>query len=124
MQRIFAVPNSRFAVRFVNTGDLRHQRIIYGDKGRCVRWSCSGKAAAWHGIRTRVRIGEKRTNRKQDLGDSQRGAPLIFQDVKANATVRVDVWVVDAGGKGEFRGLEGVICGKIDVEEEHPAWKF
>ena len=64
------------------------------------------------------------SDEKTNFRDGERGGPLRPQDVEADGAVAVDVWVVDAGGKGEFRGLEGVICGKIDVEEEHPAWKF
>ena len=26
--------------------------------------------------------------------------------------------MVDAGGEGELGGLEGVVCGEVDVEEE------
>ena len=32
--------------------------------------------------------------------------------------------MVDAGGEGELGGLEGIVCGEVDVEEEHPAWKW
>lgn len=52
-----------------------------------------------------VGIGEEGTNREQDFGNGQRGAPLIFQNVEANAPVRVNVAVINAGGEMHFRGL-------------------
>ena len=52
----------------------------------------------------------------------ERGGPLWPQDVQADGTVAVDIRVVDAGGEGELWGLEGVVCGEVDVEEENPAW--
>ena len=64
------------------------------------------------------------SDEKTYFRDGERGGPLGPQDVEADGAVAVDVGVVDAGGEGEFRGLEGVVCGEVDVEEERPAWKF
>ena len=55
------------------------------------------------------------------LGDGERRAPLIPQDVQANGAVAVDVGVVDASGEVDLRGLEGVVCGEVDGEEEDTA---
>ena len=55
------------------------------------------------------------------LGNGERRAPLIPQDVQANRAVAVDVGVVDAGGEVDLRGLERVVCGKVDGEEEDTA---
>jgi hypothetical protein len=55
------------------------------------------------------------------LGDGERGAPLIPQDVQADRAVAVDVGVVDAGGEVDLRGLERVVCGEVDGEEEDTA---
>lgn len=41
-------------------------------------------------------------------------APLVPQNVQTDAAVRVDVWVVDAGGEVDLRGLEGVVCWEVD----------
>lgn len=55
------------------------------------------------------------------LGNGERRAPLIPQDVQADRAVAVDVGVVDAGGEVDLRGLEGVVCGEVDGEEEDTA---
>jgi hypothetical protein len=41
-------------------------------------------------------------------------APLVSQNVQADAAVGVDVWVVDAGGEVDLRGLEGVVGREVD----------
>lgn len=41
--------------------------------------------------------------------NGQSWTPLIAQDVEAYAPIRVDVWVVDAGGKVDFRRLERIV---------------
>lgn len=55
------------------------------------------------------------------FGDGERRAPLVSQDVQANATVAVDVRVVDTGSEVDFRGLERVVCREVDGEEEDAA---
>lgn len=55
------------------------------------------------------------------LADGERRAPLVSQNVQADASVRVDVGVVDAGGEVDLRGLEGVVGGEVNREEENAA---
>lgn len=55
------------------------------------------------------------------FANGQRRAPLIPQDVQANAAVAVDVGVVDAGGEVDLRWLEWVVGGEVDREEEYAA---
>jgi len=55
------------------------------------------------------------------FGNGQRRAPLVTQDVQANATVRVDVRVVDAGCEVNLGRLEGIVCGEVNSEEEDAA---
>lgn len=55
------------------------------------------------------------------LGNGERRAPLIPQDVQADRAVAVDVGMVDAGGEVDLRGLEGVVCGEVNGEEEDAA---
>ena len=43
------------------------------------------------------------------------------QDVETDGPVGVDVGVVDLGGEGDLGGLEGVVCGEVDGEEEDPS---
>jgi hypothetical protein len=42
----------------------------------------------------RVRVGEERADGEEDLGYGQCRTPLLLEDVKANAAIRVDVRVV------------------------------
>ena len=53
--------------------------------------------------------------------DGQSRAPLVSENVQADAAVAVDVGVVDAGGEVDLGRLEGVVCGEMDGEEEDTA---
>ena len=69
----------------------------------------------------RVGVGEEGADAEQHLGDGEGGTPLVLEDVEADAAVRVDVAVVDAGGEVDLGRLEGVVGGEVDVEEEDAA---
>ena len=69
----------------------------------------------------RVGIRQHRANRQQHLGDRQRRAPLVPQDVQTDRPVRVDVRVIDLGREADLGRLEGVVGGEGDGEEEHAA---
>jgi hypothetical protein len=43
---------------------------------------------------------------------------LVPQDVQTDTAVGVDVGVVDAGGEVDLGGLEWVVGGEVDGEEE------
>ena len=60
------------------------------------------------------------------FGNGQGGAPLITQNVQADAAVRVDVGVVDTGGEVNLGGLEGVVGREVYRKEEDTArvWAF
>lgn len=66
-------------------------------------------------------VGKHRADREQHLGDGKRGTPLIPEDVETNAAVAVDIGVVDLGGERDLGGLEGVVGGEGDGEEEDTA---
>jgi hypothetical protein len=63
----------------------------------------------------------KNNHHMHTLADGERRAPLVSQNVQADASVRVDVRVVDAGSEVDLRGLEGVVGGEVDCEEEDTA---
>jgi hypothetical protein len=65
-----------------------------------------------------VGISQKWTNWKEHLGDSESGAPLVLENIQANATVWIDVRVVDSGSKVAFRWLEWVVSWEVDVQKE------
>jgi len=66
-----------------------------------------------------VGIGEHAANGKKDFGDCEGGRPLITEDVETNATVGVDVWVINSSGKVHFWRFERVVCRKMNGEEEN-----
>ena len=46
--------------------------------------------------------------------NSERRAPLVTEDVQADATVGIDVRVVDAGGEVDLGWFEGIVGRKMD----------
>ena len=43
---------------------------------------------------------------------------MVFEDVQADGSVAVDVWVVDSSSEGAFWRFERVVSWEVDVEEE------
>mmetsp|Transcript_11481 Transcript_11481/g.34269 ORF Transcript_11481/g.34269 Transcript_11481/m.34269 type:complete len:229 (-) Transcript_11481:12-698(-) len=86
-----------------------------GEKGVCGR---DGEAVV--GRRARRGRGEGEGGRRR-LGDRERGRPLALQDVEADATVAVDVAVVNLRREGHLWRLEGVVGGEVDVQEKDAA---
>ena len=84
-------------VRLVLVGDVGHERIV------------------------RVGIGQQGADREEHLGDSERGRPLVLEDVQTDAAVGVNVGMVNLSDELELWRLEGVIRGEVDVQEEHTA---
>lgn len=54
----------------------------------------------------------QRDIRRLTLRDGQRRRPLISQDVQADRTVGIDVWVVDLSREADLGWLEGIIGGE------------
>jgi hypothetical protein len=85
------------SIRLQFVRDLRHERVV------------------------RVGVREQRADGQEHLRDGERGRPLLLEDVQTDAAARVHVAVVDFRGECDFRGLEGVVCGELDIEEEYTA---
>lgn len=70
--------------------------------------------------------GQKKNRMFLTFTNSQRRAPLIPQNVQTDATVAVDVRVINAGGEVDLRGLEGVVGREVNREEEDAAgvWRI
>jgi hypothetical protein len=85
------------AVALVNVSDVGHERVVG------------------------VGISQQGADGEQHLGDGECGGPLILKDVQANATIAVDIGVVNFGDELNLWGLEGVVSGEVDVQEEHTA---
>lgn len=85
------------SIRLEQLGDIGDQRII--------------------GIGVR----QERTNAQQDLGNGQRGGPLVLENVQADPSIGVDVTVIDARGEVHLGWLKGVVCREVNVEEKDPS---
>ena len=72
-------------------------------------------------VLTRVAICEKGAYGEEDFGDGECRAPVVFEDVKADDALTVDVAMVDAGPEGDLGRLEGVLGGEMDVQEKDTA---
>lgn len=66
----------------------------------------------------RIRISQHRADRKENLRNGQGRRPLVLQDIQTDASVRVDIWVVDLGGETDLWGLERVVCREMNRQEE------
>jgi len=83
------------AIGLVDVSDLRYERIV------------------------RVGVSQQGADWEQNLGDGQGRWPLVLQDIKANATIWVNVGMVDPGSEVALGWLEGVVSWEVDVQEEH-----
>merc|ERR1712151_195756 len=73
----------------------------------------------WHQWVTWVWICEQGRHRKQNFGDGQGWTPLVLQDVETDCTVGIDIAVVNLRCEVHFGWLEGIVCWKMDVQEEN-----
>ena len=65
-----------------------------------------------------VAVAEQGADGEQDLRDGQCWRPLVFQNVKTDTTVRVDIAVVNPRCEVHFGRLEWIVCREVDVQEE------
>jgi len=68
-----------------------------------------------------VGVCEHGADGEENFADRQSRAPLVSEDVETDAAIRVDVGVIDASCEVDLGRLEGVICGKVDGQEEDAA---
>jgi len=72
----------------------------------------------WHQGVIRVSIRQQGADWEQNLGDGQSWGPLLLEDIKADWTVGVDIWMIDPGGEIDLWGLEWVVGWEVNVQEE------
>jgi hypothetical protein len=82
-----------YLVGLVDVGNLWNQRIIW------------------------VGIGQQGTDGEENLGDGECWGPLFLQDIKADGSIGVDIWVVDSCGEVDLGWLEWVVSWEVDVQE-------
>ena len=70
------------------------------------------KRIIWVGVCQKGRDGE------ENLGDGQCWGPLILENIQANWTVGVDIWVVNSCGEVDLSWLERVVSWEMNVQEE------
>ena len=64
-----------------------------------------------------VGVAEEGADGQQNFRNGESRTPLVLQDVQADATVRVDIGVVNTGREVTLWGLERVVGGEVDVQE-------
>jgi hypothetical protein len=55
------------------------------------------------------------------FGNGQRRTPLVSENIQADASVGVNVRVIDPSCEVDFGRLEGVVCREVDRKEENTA---
>jgi hypothetical protein len=71
----------------------------------------------WHQRIIWVGIGQEGRNGEEHLRDGKGWGPLFLQDIKADGSVGVDIWVVDSRGEVDLGWLERVVSWEMDVQE-------
>ncbi len=71
-----------------------------------------------------VWVRQKRAYREQHLGYREGRAPLLFEDVKADATIAIDVGVEHLCSEGNLGWLEWVIGWEVDGHQKHTSCKW
>ena len=64
-----------------------------------------------------VGITQQGTDWEENLGDGECWWPLLLQDIQADWSVGVDVWMVDSCGEVDLGWLEWVVSWEMDVQE-------
>ena len=85
------------SIRLQELSNIRHKRIIG------------------------VRVGEEGANTEQHLAYGEGRTPLILEDVETDASIRVNVAVINAGGEMDLGGFEGIVSGEVNIQEENTA---
>lgn len=70
-----------------------------------------------------VWIGQHRTNRQQNLRNSQSRRPLVSEDVQANGAIAVDIRMIDSRRKSNLGRLKGIVSREVYVQIENSACK-
>lgn len=63
-------------------------------------------------------LGQKGSHIRRTFRDGQRRAPLVTQNIQADATIGVDVRMVDAGSEVDLGRLERVVGREVNGQEE------
>jgi len=67
----------------------------------------------------RIGVSQERANWQKHLRDCQCRTPLFLEDIQTDATIGVDVWMINLGLEVNLWRLEGVIWRKVDHNKEN-----
>lgn len=65
-----------------------------------------------------IRIRKKTTDAQKHFTDCERWRPLVFQNIKANAAISCNIWMLDWRHKDYFGRLEGIIGWEMNLKIE------
>lgn len=67
----------------------------------------------------RVRSTEEGLDRQEDSSDLKSGRPVILEDIEANTTKLIDVWVENLGQESNLGRSHWIIVGEEELEAEN-----
>lgn len=107
---------------FVYLSTFSHRVLFgpfFGSAGVLVHVSLVNLGDFWDKGIIGVWVSQKRTDGEKHLGDGKCWGPLVLQDVQADGTVGVDVWVVNSSGEVHLGWLEWVVSWEVNIQEEN-----
>ena len=82
-----------------NLHTIKHAYYIPWQRSQRTTSGCSVN----YQLLTRVAVCQKRTNRQQNLWNSQSRAPVVFQDIQTDDSLTVDVAVINSGTESNLQ---------------------
>ena len=61
----------------------------------------------------------KGRNTEKQFRSRKRGTPVVFKNIDTYSAGGVDIGVKNGGNEFDMRGLEWIVGGKINIEEEY-----
>lgn len=109
-------PGRRFvsrAISLVDVCDFRNKRVIRVGIGE----HRADREKNWIGTIS-VLNGLKRVWIEITFGDGQSGTPLVSQDIKAYASVGIDIWVINASSEVYFWRFKRIVGREMNRQKE------
>lgn len=96
---------------------------FFGSAGVLVHVSLVDLSDFWHEGVIGVGVSQQGTDRKKHFRDGKCWGPLVFQDIQADGTVGVDVWMINSSREVNLGWLEWVVSWEVNVQEENSSGK-
>jgi hypothetical protein len=104
-------PKCRHSSHGILASPLASRGLVLGHIGLVDVSDLGHEGIVWVGV------SQERADGEEHLRDGKRRAPLVLKDVDANASVGVDVWVVNSSCEVNLGRLERIISGEVDVQK-------